>query len=234
MPGFVLGGLKDAFVVDEEIYLEKGESLTIYTDGITEARNKDGHFFGEERLINVFNKKDYTCLIELHHAIKDNIESFVQDAPQSDDITFITIKYHGDNYSYSEISFDGYKKEIPNMLSFVEKYCEEHNFDDRFRNSLSVVVDEIASNIVNYGYQNQGGKVFFRLLYNEDQKEFALTVIDRAPKFNPLEVNEKAVSTDFKNQKEGGLGILIVKNIMSECAYDYINGKNILVLRKKF
>lgn len=234
MTGFVLGGLKEAYVVDEEIYLEKGDSLTIYTDGVTEARNSEGQFFGEGRLINAFNKKDYTCLVELHHTIKDNVENFVKDAPQSDDITFITIKYHGDNYSYSEHSFEGYKKEIPNMLKFVEEYCKEHHFSEQFSNKLQVVVDEITSNIVNYGYQDQGGPVFFRLLYNEDQKEFVLTVIDKAPEFNPLEVNGKAISGDIKNQKEGGLGIFIVKNIMSEYAYDYINGKNILVLRKKF
>ena len=84
------------------------------------------------------------------------------------------------------------------------------------------------------GYENKGGEIFIRLLYNEDQKEFVLTVIDRAPAFNQLEVNNSIVNEDIDKQKAGGLGILIVKKIMTEYAYDRINGKNILVLRKKF
>ena len=91
-----------------------------------------------------------------------------------------------------------------------------------------------GTNIIKYGYENKGGELFIRLLYNIDQKEFVLTVIDRAPAFNQLEVNNSIVNEDIDKQKTGGLGILIVKKIMTEYAYDRINGKNILVLRKKF
>ena len=233
-PGFVLGGLKDAFVLDEETTLQPGESFTLYTDGITEARNSKGDFFGEERLIQTFNKKDYTCLVELHHSIKDEVVNFEGDAPQSDDITFITLKYHGDNYSYSENRFDASLANIQMILDFIKNFCDEHHIQESFCSSILVVTDELISNIAKYGYENKGGEVFIRLLYNEDQKEFVLTVIDRAPAFNQLEVNNSIVNEDIDKQKAGGLGILIVKKIMTEYAYDRINGKNILVLRKKF
>lgn len=233
-PGFILGGFEQAFVKDEEIQLKPGESLTLYTDGITEARNIKGEFFGEDRLIKTFNKKDYTCLIELHHTIKDEVAAFVGDADQSDDITFITIKYHGDKYSYSEQIFDGTLEQIPSMLEFVKGFCDEQKFSDEFKSNLLVVSDEIFSNIAKYGYENKGGELFIRLLYNLDQKEFVLTVIDKGPEFNQLEVNNHKIEGEAKDQKIGGLGILIVKKIMSEYIYDRINGKNILVLRKKF
>ena len=232
--GFVLGGLKDAFVIDEEITLKPGECLTLYTDGITEARNSDGDFFGEERLIQTFNKKDYTCLVELHHSIKDEVVNFEGDAPQSDDITFITLKYHGDKYSYSESIFNATIDNLPAMLDFIKRFCTEHKFQNEFCSNLLVVADELISNVAKYGYENKGGELFIRLLFNEDQKEFVLTVIDKAPAFNQLEVNNSIVGDNVQEQKVGGLGILIVKKIMSEYAYDRINGKNILVLRKKF
>ena len=232
--GFVLGGLADAFVKDEEIVLKPGESITLYTDGITEARNINGDFFGEERLIQTFNQKDYTCLVELHHSIKDEVDTFVGEAPQSDDITMITLKYHGDKYSYSEKMFDAKMENIQEMLSFIKDFCQKHKFQDDFCSNLLVVGDELFSNIVKYGYKNNGGELFIRLLFNEDQKEFVLTVIDKAPEFNQLEVNNSIVGDNVSEQKVGGLGILIVKKIMSEYAYDRINGKNILVLRKKF
>lgn len=233
-PGFILGGLADAFVVDEKITMKPGESITLYTDGITEARNLEGDFFGEERLISLFNKGDYTCTVELHHVLKDAIAVFVGKAPQSDDITLITMKYHGDRYSYSEEHFDGVMENIPQTLEFIEKFCNEHDIPQEFKTNLLVVGDELVSNIIKYGYENKGGDVFIRLLYNIDKKELVLTVIDVAEAFNQLEVNNPKVSGDPSTQRIGGLGILIVKKIMSEYAYDRINGKNILVLRKRF
>ena len=61
-----------------------------------------------------------------------------------------------------------------------------------------------------------------------------MTIIDKAKAFNQLEVNNKEVSGDVKELKVGGLGLIIVKKIMDEYAYDRINDKNILMLKKRF
>ena len=233
-PGFVLGGLKDAFVVDEKITLGHGESITLYTDGVTEARNEKGGFYGEERFLNFFNSRDFTCLVEIHHALKDDIAKFTDNFEQSDDITVISLKYQGEDCVYLEKRFDAKMENIPAALEVVETFCNEQKVDVTFKNNLLVVADELYSNIVKYGYKNKGGEVFTRLLFNKDKKEFVLTVVDRAPAFNQLEVDNSPVEGDAGNAQIGGLGILIVKRIMSQYAYDRINKKNILVLRKKF
>lgn len=233
-PGFVLGGLEDAFVKDEVTTMKNGESITLYTDGVTEARDDKGGFFGEERLISSFNKKDYTCLVELHHSIKDDVADFVNGADQSDDLTLISMKFQGDKYTYEEKYFDAKLENVGEMLEFVDTFCDKNEIKREFKNSLMVVGDELASNIVKYGYKDEGGPIFIRLLFNSDKNEFVMTLIDKASAFNPLEVNNDMVSTDPDKQKIGGLGILIVKKIMTECAYDRINGKNILVLKKRF
>ena len=232
--GFILGGLKDAFVVDEKITLNPGESITLYTDGVTEARNAEGGFYGEERFLNFFNSRDFTGLVEIHHAIKDDIAKFTDNYEQSDDITVISMRYQGDDCVYLEKSFDAKIENIPEALKVVEQFCEEQSINLEFQNSLLVVADELYSNIVKHGYNNQGGEVFTRLLYNKDKKEFVLTVIDRAPAFNQLEVNNNPLDGDVNKAQVGGLGILIVKKIMSQYAYDRINNKNIIVLRKRF
>ena len=93
--GLVLGCMETTFVEDEELYLKPGESITLYTDGITEARNPEGDFFGEERFLALMNDREYASVSEIYQAIKDGIAEFVSDAPQSDDITFLTMKYLG-------------------------------------------------------------------------------------------------------------------------------------------
>ena len=233
-PGFVLGGLKDAFVVDEKITLGHGESITLYTDGVTEARNEKGGFYGEERFLNFFNSRDFTCLVEIHHALKDDIAKFTDNYEQSDDITVISLKYQGEDCVYLEKSFDAKMENIPSALQVVEQFCDEQKVIADFKNNLLVVADELYSNIVKHGYNNQGGEVFTRLLFNKDKNEFVMTVIDRAHPFNQLEVNNSPVAGEAGKTQVGGLGILIVKKIMSQYAYDRINNKNILVLRKRF
>ena len=232
--GFVLGGLQDAFVQDEEIQLENGETIMLYTDGVTEARNEKGEFYGEDRYLNLMNSRDFTCLVEMHHALKDDVMKFVGDVDQSDDITILSLMYRGDECYYIEKMFDAKLENIPAGLKDVSDFCDQYNIDASFKNNLLVVADELYSNIVKYGYENKGGVVFTRLLFNKDKKELVITIIDKAPAFNPLEVNNDPLKGNVEDQRIGGLGILIVKKIMSEYAYDHINNKNILVLRKKF
>ena len=233
-PALILGCFETSNVVDNEVTLKPGESITLYTDGITEARNDEGGFFGEERLINVFNKKEYTCPLEIHHQIKDEIADFVKDAPQSDDITMLTLRYKGDHLEYDERFFKALKEESGNILGFIGDFCSRHQFPDEFKNQLLVVGDELVSNIINHGYENNGGPIFMRLLFNVDKKEFVLTLIDKAKEFNQLSVEDTPIEGDAKKQKIGGLGILIVKTIMNDSSYQRINDKNILILKKSF
>ena len=94
----------------------------------------------------------------------------------------------------------------------------------------------MLSNVVKYGYADYTDDIFIRLLFNQDKNEFVLTIIDRGIQFNPFSVNNKPLTgqEELARVKEGGLGILIVKKLMSEYAYDYINKKNIVTLKKKF
>lgn len=233
-PSLILGCFESANVVDEEVVLKPGESITLYTDGITEARNNNGGFFGEERLINVFNSIDYTCTIELHHQIKDQIAEFIKGAPQSDDITLLTLRYQGDRLEYDDKYFEAKKEKTIEMLNFIESFCDKHKFPEEFKNQLMVVGDELISNIINHGYENNGGPIYMRLLFNESTKQFVLTLVDKAKEFNQLSVDNSPIEGDAKKQKVGGLGILIVKNIMTDSSYQRINDKNILVLKKSF
>ena len=231
--GFILGGLPDAFVQDEEITLEKGDSITLYTDGITEARNEEGKFYGEERLIEFFNSVDFTSVVHLHHELKDNVAHFVGNAEQSDDMTYITLLYHGDEYYYSEKQLPAEQESVATMLDFIREFCDSHSLPTSFKNNLLVVGDELISNIVRYGYKDNSGDVFLRLLYNVTKQEFIMTIIDTGEAFNQFEVNNSPIGTDVMNERIGGLGILIVKNIMDEYAYDRVYDKNIITLKKK-
>ena len=92
-PGFVLAGMEGMKYKAGSIVLEPGDKLFEYTDGITEATNKDNKLYGMERLGEVLSKNKDKSPAELLPAVKADIDKFVGDAPQFDDITMLGLEY---------------------------------------------------------------------------------------------------------------------------------------------
>ena len=89
---FVLAGMENVKYNESELCLTEGDSLFLYTDGVTEAATSENELFGDERLLGCLNE----CAGEDVQAILDkvngSIEAFVRDAEQFDDITMLCVK----------------------------------------------------------------------------------------------------------------------------------------------
>ena len=94
--GFVLAGMEGIRYRKQELQLEKGDTLYLYTDGVTEAANIENALFGEERLQNVLNENRDGSPEELLKAVTASLQNFVGEAAQSDDITMLALQYKGD------------------------------------------------------------------------------------------------------------------------------------------
>ncbi|MEN6349592.1 MAG: LytS/YhcK type 5TM receptor domain-containing protein [Syntrophomonas sp.] len=93
IPGMALGVMEDVGYVDANIRLDAGDSLVLYTDGVTEAMNPAGELLSEARLENILRESDCkTALDEVQHILQST-RQFVNGASQSDDITILAIKY---------------------------------------------------------------------------------------------------------------------------------------------
>ena len=93
--GFVLAGMDGLKYKAQEIQLEPGDVIYLYTDGVTEATNANNELYGEERLLNILKSKEYDSIKELCEAVKADVNLFVGEAPQFDDITMVALKYIG-------------------------------------------------------------------------------------------------------------------------------------------
>jgi len=76
-----------------QLMLNQNNRLFLYTDGVTEAQNKNFKMFGDERLKNALNQKELS-LPDTLAFIHKQIKSFVKKAPQSDDITMMILEFH--------------------------------------------------------------------------------------------------------------------------------------------
>lgn len=91
-PGFVLTGIPGKKYELQEQKLKKGSMIYLYTDGVTEANNNNQDMYGEERLINCLNKNKDKKISELLSSIKSDMDDFVKDAEQFDDITMLCVR----------------------------------------------------------------------------------------------------------------------------------------------
>lgn len=93
--GFVLAGMEDMKFTTGEFYLEPGDKVFQYTDGVTEATNINNELYGMDRLKKILDTCCDKNMEELLSAVKKDIDSFVGDAPQFDDITMLGFEYKG-------------------------------------------------------------------------------------------------------------------------------------------
>ena len=91
--GFVLAGMENTKFSEGRITLTEGDKLFHYTDGVTEATNADNELYGKERLLLVLNKNKGQTPKETLASVKADIDTFVGEAPQFDDITMLCVEY---------------------------------------------------------------------------------------------------------------------------------------------
>lgn len=110
--GFVLAGMENTCYKCGSIRLEEGDMLFQYTDGVTEATNTGGELYGDERLARALRENTGLSPAELLPKIKEDVDKFVGEVPQFDDITMICLEYKGKsrNIGYGNSAQKMYKK----------------------------------------------------------------------------------------------------------------------------
>ena len=91
--GFVLAGMETARYREQEFMLEPGDKLFVYTDGVSEATNVSNELYGKERILKVLKNTTEDTTAETIHKVKEDMDVFVGEAPQFDDITMLCLHY---------------------------------------------------------------------------------------------------------------------------------------------
>lgn len=93
--GFILGGIENVKYELEEMSFSDGDTIFLYTDGVTEAFNVEDVLFSNERLYSSLNNIDFEDLDAkiVIKKVKDSLEEFTKGKEQSDDITMLALKY---------------------------------------------------------------------------------------------------------------------------------------------
>ena len=124
-------------------------------------------------------------------------------------------------------------KNLDQVTDFVLQRPEIAACSKQIRLQLRLAIEEIFVNIASYAYDSEIGPAEVRCEVLPDPLRVVIQFLDGGKPFDPLAKEDADTSEEALFAREGGLGILLVKETMDGVTYTYENGKNILTIEKK-
>ncbi len=131
-----------------------------------------------------------------------------------------------------ELTLPAARENIPAVIDFVNRELESVGCPMKTEAQIDIAIDELYSNIANYGCDENSGEVTVLLETETDSRTVTITFVDNGLPFDPLSRPDPDVTLKARERKIGGLGIYMVKKSMDDVRYAYRDGKNILTIRK--
>lgn len=222
-PNFILAGMDITRYRKHEIALQKGDEIFLYTDGVTEATDLENNLYGEQRLQKILSstKGEPT---EICAAVHTDIENFVKEAEQSDDITMMCVKLNSDEKK-AEFSAVPDETSIERVTAFLSDTLEKWGVPLKLSNHAQIAVDEIYSNIVYYSKAEKA-----RLTVFLSDENLTLVFADNGVFYDPTTAKEPDTTLSAEEREIGGLGIFMVKKLAKELFYKNEDGENRLTV----
>lgn len=221
---FVLGGMESAKYRKNEMKLMPGDVLFLYTDGVTEATDSAGRLFGEERLAQSLNASPVGDMKALCARVKRDVDGFVGEAPQFDDITMFALRVDCLRQDDGITVFpDAASASL--VTDYLDARIGEIGLPVKAANKLRIAADEVFTNIRSYS-----GASAARVSLAADREAVSLRFMDDGAPYDPLRVPPPDINAPAEDRTPGGLGIWMVKKLMDDAAYAYEDGWNTLTL----
>ncbi len=227
-PSLLLGVEMNARYTANELTLTSGDTLFLYTDGLTEAENIRKELFGERRALETAAISGALTASEQMERMHQAVHTFVDGAEQSDDLTMLVIRFMGND---NTLCMSNDIEELNKLEPFLNGIFERENLDMSMLPQIDLALEEAVTNIIMYAYP-EGEKGTAELTVEVADGQISATLIDSGTPFNPLQQQEANLDVSLEERKIGGLGIHLIKEIMDVVEYAYEDGRNVLKMKK--
>ena len=233
--GMALGVTESVDYRAGRLRLKPGDKLVLYTDGVTEAMDKEEQLFSEERLEETLQTVDGETSQAVIERVVKEVQRFSAGAPQSDDITMLVLRYIGPNEPQEAIlslQLTNEISELQRVNQVVTEFAERHGIASELVFRVNLVLEEVITNVIFYGYEDGSvHDISVHLSWNDPHVK--IEVEDDGVPFNPLEAPPPDIDKPLAEKQVGGLGIHLVREMMDTLEYRRANDKNILILKTK-
>ncbi len=226
-PNLPVGVFEDTAYSLQETTLASDSTVFLYTDGLTEAKDVDHGLYGLKRVEGVLGRCAQRRLSpeQIISTVSESLQGFTGDAVQSDDLTMLCFHYTQKKFE-SEVTktlvIKNSVSEVSRLSDFMKPYPRE----------VRLAVEEAVVNVIDYAYpEGIEGDIEIRLM--SDTRSLRVQIIDAGVPFDPTAKAKVDTSLPAEERQIGGLGILLVRELMDSINYERIDGKNILTLTKK-
>jgi PAS domain S-box-containing protein len=200
-PGLLIGFVHDPPLIDDDLVLGPGDTLLLYTDGVTDAAN-DGDRFGEARLEALARRLDPRLhASEIAEAIEHRAVTHAEFQPQ-DDMALVVVQVPPDFVRAARFDVGGGPEAVRSARQAVAQFLAGEVPDQRLYDA-QLLVSEVVTNAVRHGGARQGEHVDLRIALTRDQVR--LEVRDPGPGFHDI-VKPRLPATD----RGGGYGLYLV------------------------
>ena len=218
----------------QETVLTDGSTLFLYTDGLTEAKNRERQMFGVERVMDVLNGCADLKPAQLLEKMEREVHAFVEDAEQSDDLTMLAIHYtpkQFDSKLTETLVLKNDVHEVTRFSNFIKSVLEQLGIEKSLARKLRLAVEEAVVNVIDYAYPlGSEGDITIHVM--SDGHSIRFKIIDAGVAFDPTAKEKADTTLSIDDRQIGGLGILLVRELMDTINYEREDGQNILTLIK--
>ncbi len=220
----------------QEQVVKPGTTILLYTDGLTEAKNRGRKQFGLNRLHELLQSSDsadspHALLQTLSQAVKQ----FAEGADQSDDLTMLAIRYSPEaelDILNQALTLNSDVHQVDLLGDFVKNVATQLRLPSKMAGNVRLAVEEAVVNVMTYAYPaGEEGEITVQAKSDGHWLKFVIS--DSGQPFDPTEARQADTSLSAEDRPIGGLGIHIVRKLMDSINYERIDGKNILTLRKE-
>ena len=231
------------FHVQEEM-LKPGAMLFLYTDGLTEARNSTGDFYGVKRMQKALEELATKGLSaeKMLSGMAQHVRDFVGESEQSDDLTMMAIRYtphNGINLLHESITMKNDVSEVDRLGDFVKALSKRLQMTPSKAANLRLAIEEAVVNVMNYAYpQETDGEVTVEADVvaattdeGRETQQLNIRITDQGVAFDPTERKEIDTSLSAEERPIGGLGIYLIRELVDSINYERQEDTNTLTLR---
>jgi sigma-B regulation protein RsbU (phosphoserine phosphatase) len=226
---------------EREIYqqvsvpLERGDVFFFYSDGVTEAQNETGEFFGIERLVELIRTNGELAAAELVDRVRMAVVAFSRSEKFADDLTCVAVRLDdaeaNATIAHAELEVSSDLSQLEKIRAFVQRFCRElpsPPLCEDHIDQLKLAVTEATSNIIRHAYSGRTDQLI-QIEADGFADRISVRLYYLGETFDP----ETVVPPAFDGSRQGGFGVYIIARSVDEVRYTRDErGRNCIWLKK--